>query len=102
MLAIVARPVSQWDCREGSSAADEYYCTLHASPSYNSKGTKVRVVYDGSAKLSDTNLSLDDCLQTGPNLIPKLFDILIYFRSKHVALTGGIDYQESTSHSWYS
>ena len=34
--------------------------------------TKVRVVYNGSAKLNDTNLSLNDCLQTGPNLIPKI------------------------------
>jgi hypothetical protein len=39
--------------------------------------TKLRVVYDGSAK-------------QGPNLIPKLFDILIKFRSYLIA-----------SPSWY-
>ena len=53
--------------------------------------TKVRVVYDGSAKLSDTNLRLNDCLQTAPNLISKLFDILICFCSRHIALTEDIE-----------
>ena len=43
--------------------------------------TKVRIVYDGSAKFNDS-VSLNDCLQTGPNLIPKLFDVLIRFRNK--------------------
>ena len=47
--------------------------------------TKVRIVYDGSAKFNDS-ISLNDCLQTGPNLIPKLFDVLIRFRSSRIAV----------------
>ena len=43
--------------------------------------TKIRVVYDGSAKTSDSVLSLNDCLHKGPNLIPKLFEALIGFRN---------------------
>ena len=53
--------------------------------------TKVRVVYDGSAKSNESSLSLNDCLHKGPNLIPKLFDALIRFRNHPVALTGDIE-----------
>lgn len=53
--------------------------------------TKVRVVYDGSAKSNESSLSLNDCLYKGPNLIPKLFDVLIHFRNHPVALTGDIE-----------
>ena len=49
------------------------------------------MVYDGSAKLNEFHLSLNDCLQTGLNLIPKLFDILIHFQSKRIALTADIE-----------
>ena len=36
--------------------------------------TKIRVVYDGSAKTSDLILSLNYCLHKGPNLIPETLD----------------------------
>jgi len=49
------------------------------------------VVYDGSAKLNESGLSLNNCLQTGPNLIPKLFNILVKFRNYSIALTAGIE-----------
>ena len=52
--------------------------------------TKVRIVYNGSAKFNDS-VSLNDCLQTGPNLIPKLYDVLIRFRNKRIALTADIE-----------
>ena len=35
--------------------------------------------------------SLNDCLQTGPNLIPKLFNVLVKFRSYSIALTADIE-----------
>ena len=50
--------------------------------------TKVRVVYDGSAKSSENGLSLNNYLQT---LIPKLFNVLVRFRSYFIALTADID-----------
>ena len=37
------------------------------------------------------NLSLNDCLQTGPNLIPKLFNILVRFRLHPVVLVADIE-----------
>ena len=53
--------------------------------------TKLRIVCDGSAKPLANELSINDCLQPGPNFIPKLFDVLIKFRSHSVALTGDIE-----------
>ena len=46
--------------------------------------TKLRVVYDGSAKKDGP--SLNDCLYSGPSLSPLLFDIMLRFRMKKVAL----------------
>ena len=34
---------------------------------------------------------MTDCLQTGPNLIPKLFDVLARFRSQLIAVTADIE-----------
>ena len=51
----------------------------------------MRVVYDGSAKSADNPLSINDCFLIGPNLIPKLFDILIRFRWHRIAITADIE-----------
>ena len=52
---------------------------------------KLRVVYDGLAKLKPDDVSINDCLDQGPNYIPKLFDVLVKFRSHHVPLTVDIE-----------
>ncbi|XP_071095649.1 uncharacterized protein [Haliotis cracherodii] len=46
--------------------------------------TKVRIVFDASAKYQDT--SLNDVISPGPKLHSELFDVLIRFRRKPVAL----------------
>ena len=51
--------------------------------------TKVRVVYDASAKGHGT--SLNDCLHTGPSLNTLIFDILIRFRVYKVAMIADIE-----------
>ena len=51
--------------------------------------TKLRVVYDASAKSGKE--SANDCLHKGPSLTPLLFDILLRFREKRVALIGDIE-----------
>ena len=53
--------------------------------------TKVKVIYDGSAKSKELGVSLNDYIQTGPNLIPKLFDIMVRFRGYLIALTADIE-----------
>ena len=49
---------------------------------------KMRIVYDASAKTFDP--SLNKCVETGPCLLPKLFDILVRFRSFPYGITSDI------------
>ena len=51
--------------------------------------TKLRVVYDASARSSGP--SLNDCLHTGPTLTQNILDIILRFRTNKVALTGDIE-----------
>ena len=53
--------------------------------------SKLRVVFDGSAKTSPNSLSLNDHLEIGPNFVPSLFDLIIEFRSHAIALTADIE-----------
>ena len=51
--------------------------------------TKVRLVYDAGAKLKG-RLSLNDCLEKGPCMLQKIFDVLVRFRSYAYAVTSDI------------
>ena len=44
-------------------------------------------MYDGSARPAERAHSLNDCLKTGPNLTPQLFDTLVKFRWHRIGLT---------------
>ena len=48
-------------------------------------------MYDASAKVQKRGTSLNDCLRKGPSLNPLLFDVLLRFREKRVALVGDIE-----------
>ena len=56
----------------------------------NRQTTKLHVVYDASSKIKG-EVSLNECLDPGPNLAPLSFNILIRFRAKKVALIGDIE-----------
>ena len=57
----------------------------------DSATTKMRIVYDASAKTSPSALCLNDCLYTGPNLIQNLSSILIKFRKHKVAFVADME-----------
>ena len=52
--------------------------------------TKVRIVFDGSAKSSPEDFSINDYLEDGPNVIPYIFDSLPKFRREPIGLTADI------------
>ena len=66
-----------------------HYLPHHAVVRYDKDTTKLRVVYDASAR-SD-GMSLNDCLHVGPKFNQKIFDILVRFRAYGVALMGDIE-----------
>ncbi|XP_036138905.1 uncharacterized protein LOC118644436 [Monomorium pharaonis] len=58
------RPIRE----EPTSTVNAYYLPHHCVVKEDAKGTKLRVVFDGSCK-TETGLSLNDCLLTGPVLV---------------------------------
>ncbi|XP_055623484.1 uncharacterized protein LOC129766910 [Toxorhynchites rutilus septentrionalis] len=67
----------------------QYYLPHHCVVKEASKTTKVRVVFDGSAKTS-TGFSLNDALCVGPVVQDDLLNIILRFRTFQVALVGDI------------
>ena len=56
----------------------------------NAGSTKVRIVYNGSAKASNSTVSLNDCLETETPLQNKIQDILLRNRFNPIALSADI------------
>ena len=56
-----------------------FYLPMHAVYKASSTTTKVRVVFDASAK-SSTGISLNDMLLVGSTVHPPLIDVLLRFR----------------------
>ena len=70
---------------------DVHYLPHHAVIRRDHETTKLRIVYDGSAKPPERTHSLNDCLETGPNYTPQLFDTLVNFRWHKIGLTADIE-----------
>ena len=66
-----------------------HYLPHHAVVRRDKNTTKVRIVYDASAR--STGPSLNDCLYTGPKFNQKILDILLRFRTHKVPLTADIE-----------
>ena len=67
-----------------------HYLPHHAVVRVDKDTTKLRIVYDASAK-ADGKPSLNDCLLVGPKFNQKIFDLLVRFRSHPIALTADIE-----------
>ena len=66
-----------------------YYMPMHSVSKITSSTTRLRVVFDASAKTT-SGLSFNDTLATGPMLHMTLDKILMRFRMHRVALTGNV------------
>ncbi|XP_076301920.1 uncharacterized protein LOC143220059 [Lasioglossum baleicum] len=76
--------------RATNTHAPGFYLPHHAVIKLTSSTTKLRVVFDGSAKTS-TNLSLNDTLRIGPTLQDDLLSLLLRFRMHAYVITGDIE-----------
>ena len=69
----------------------KHYIPHHAVINLSKTTTKVRVVYDASAKDKKDNKSLNECLYRGPVLLQDLTSILLRFRLNKVAVVADIE-----------
>ena len=74
---------------EATETENVHYLPHHAVVRQDKETTKLRIVYDASAK--STGPSLNDCLHTGPKFDQRILDILLRFRTHRVALTADIE-----------
>ena len=81
-----AEPVPETDL---VSNQPHYYMPMHGVSKASSTTTRLRVVFDASAKTT-TGQSLNDILFNGPTLYPSLDSILIKFRLHKIAVTADV------------
>lgn len=74
---------------EKSIVSPHYFLPHHSVLKPDSSTTKLRVVFDASAKTS-TNIALNDILHIGPTLQEDLFSILLRFRIPRFVFTADI------------
>ena len=72
------------------ASGKEFYIPHKAVVRESAESTKMRVVYDASAKAHTSAPSLNDCLDVGPPLQNKLWKVLVRGRFHPVALAGDI------------
>ncbi|CAK9799131.1 hypothetical protein ANTPLA_LOCUS1906 [Anthophora plagiata] len=78
------RDITQCDIKQ-----EGFYIPHHAVVKEDSLSTKVRVVFDASAK-STTDISLNDALMVGPTIQSELLFIIMRFRLHNVVLTADL------------
>ena len=69
----------------------KHYVPHHAVITPDRKTTKVRIVYDASAKAKKGCKSLNECLYRGPVILEHLYGLLLRFRIYKVALTADVE-----------
>ena len=82
-----AEPVPTADL--DNSTHNVFYLPMHAVKKESSTTTKIRAVFDASAK-SSSNVSLNDILLVGPTVHSSLIDVLLRFRLHRIALTADV------------
>ena len=74
-----------------SGVGKVHYIPYHEVIRADKETTKLRVVYDASARAGKDTSSLNDCLYAGPPLSPFIYDILLRFRIHKIAITADIE-----------
>lgn len=87
---VIRHQIQEGVIEECTREEREYFMPHRAVVREDKETTKVRVVFNCSSK-SKGNLSLNDCLETGPNLNPNILDMILKFRSNKIAFNGDIE-----------
>ena len=75
---------------EESSGQIFHYVPHHPVIREDAESTKMRIVYDCSARSSPKDPSLNGCLEKGPHLQPLILDIMLRNRMLPLCITGDI------------
>ena len=75
----------------GSEKSDfpVFYLPHHPCVKESSSSTKIRPVFNGSCK-GPNGVSLNDCLESGPNLNPNIVDVILRFRRWRFAVCSDV------------
>jgi len=73
----------------GQTTGRMHYLPHHAIIRKDKQTTKLRIVYDASAR--DKGLSLNDCLHSGPKFDQSILHILIRFRVYRIGLVADVE-----------
>ena len=84
----IVEPVEQGT---NNAVGKVHYLPHHEVIRVDKDTTKLRIVYDASARSGRNTPSLNDCLYAGPPLSPLIYDILLRFRVHKVALIADIE-----------
>ncbi len=76
------------DIEEGSI---KHYIPHHGVETPQKETTKLRIVFDASAKMRKSNLSLNECLFRGPVLLPDLCGLLLRLRLHKVGILSDVE-----------
>ena len=67
-----------------------HYISHHALISPNKSTTKIRIVYDASAKKKNGMKSLNECLSRGPIILEDMCALFLRFRTKRIGIIADI------------
>lgn len=68
-----------------------HYIQHHAVIRLNNNTTKVRIVYDASAKMKKGNKSLKECMYWGPVILKDLWILLLRFPTDKIVVVADIE-----------
>jgi uncharacterized protein YoxC len=74
----------------GSAQEKEFYLPHKPVVRESAESTKVRIVFDASARENESSPSLNECLETGPPLQNLLWNVLVRNRFYPVAIAGDL------------
>ena len=83
--------IEQVDCAKRPDVGRVHYLPHHRVVCRDALTTKVRVLFDASSRPSSDSPSLNECLYSGPALTPMIFNVLLRFREKRIALVGDVE-----------
>ena len=83
--------VEKVEATEVNNENKKHYIPHHVVIKPDNATTKLRIVYDASAKTKKKNKSLNECLHKGPVILEDLCGLLLRFRTKKIGLIADIE-----------